>query len=206
MNLAMFGGSFNPVHNGHVELTKSMISHFNLDRVFIIPTNITPLKDNSVMVSAFHRFEMCKLAFSGISQVEVSDREILREGKSYTVDTLSELKSEFSKAKIHLIVGADAFIQLPQWYKASEIFSLAKIITIARNNTYAEHLNEVGESYKKIYDADYAVIKNPVTNISSTEIRERIFNHNSVKGLIPDSVYNFIKENEIYGYKNQSSL
>ena len=112
-NAAMFGGSFNPVHNGHVELLERMIFEFHLDKVLVIPTNVTPLKDNSFMAAAEDRLAMCRLAFSHVPAIEVSDMEITREGKSYTVDTLKMLKEKYADAKLHLIVGADAFLQLP---------------------------------------------------------------------------------------------
>lgn len=202
-NAAMFGGSFNPVHNGHVELLERMISEFNLDKVFVIPTNVTPLKDNSYMACAEDRLAMCRLAFSNVPAVEVSDMEITREGKSYTVDTLKILKEKYTDAKLHLIVGADAFLQLPLWFKAEEIFSLAKILTIVRDDIDYDSLKRAGESYKEKFGAEFGIIENPVTDISSTEIRCFIKENSSVGGLISSDVYNFIKENELYGYKNQ---
>lgn len=202
-NAAMFGGSFNPVHNGHVELLERMISEFHLDKVFVIPTNVTPLKDNSYMACAEDRLAMCRLAFSRVPAVEVSDMEITREGKSYTVDTLKILKEKYTDTKLHLIVGADAFLQLPLWYKAEEIFSLAKILTIVRDDIDYDSLRRAGESYKEKFGAEFGIIENPVTDISSTEIRSHIKENSSVGGIIPFDVYNFIKENELYGYKNQ---
>lgn len=206
MNLAMFGGSFNPVHIGHLELLKRMIETFDLDKVLVIPTNITPLKDNTSMVSPSYRLSMCRLAFCDIDAIEVSDLEIKRKGKSYTVDTLRQIKAMYPHSKLHLIVGADAFLRLELWHKAPEIFMEAKIITIARDDKDATLLAKTGEKYKKEFNAEYGIIETPVTNISSTEIRNRIQNNISVEGLVPESVYQFIKENEIYGCKNQSSL
>ncbi|MDO5123728.1 MAG: nicotinate (nicotinamide) nucleotide adenylyltransferase [Eubacteriales bacterium] len=206
MNLAMFGGSFNPVHIGHVELLKRMIETFSLDKVLVIPTNVTPLKDNSFMASPSDRLSMCRLAFCDIDAIEVSDLEIERKGKSYTADTLKQIKAMYPHSKLHLIVGADAFLQLELWHKAPEIFVEAKIITIARDDKDATLLAKTGEKYRNAFNAEYGIIETPVTNISSTEIRNRIQNKKSVEGLVPESVYQFIKENEIYGFKNQSSL
>lgn len=202
-NAAMFGGSFNPVHNGHVELLERMIFEFHLDKVIVIPTNVTPLKDNSFMAAAEDRLAMCRLAFSHVPAIEVSDMEITREGKSYTVDTLKMLKEKYADAKLHLIVGADAFLQLPLWYKAEEIFSLAKILTIVRDDIDCDSLKRAGESYKEKFGAECGIIENPVTDISSTEIRSLIKENSPVSELLPSDVYNFIKENELYGYKNQ---
>ncbi len=200
-NIAMFGGSFNPVHNGHLELLLKMIEEFELDKVLVIPTGITPLKDNSYMASSDDRLTMCKLAFSNIPSIEVSDMEMKREGKSYTVDTLKALKAEYKDAELHLITGADAFLQLPLWYKAEEIFSLAKILTMIRDDIDYEALQKAGESYKRKYSAEYGIIRTPVTDISSTEIRSFIEAKKSLDGLIPQKVEKFIKENELYGYK-----
>ena len=133
-NIAVFGGSFNPVHNGHIALAQKMRDKFSLDEIILIPTFQTPLKDNTPMVSPEHRLNMLRLAFKSIDYVQVSDIEIKREGKSYTVDTLSEIVKKYPDDKLHFIVGADAFMQLPLWRFPEIIFRLAKVLTIARDS------------------------------------------------------------------------
>ena len=125
--VAMFGGSFNPVHLGHTGIVSRMVEEFDLDKVYVVPTYSTPLKDNTPMLSPNHRIEMCKLAFADMDSVLVSDIEISRQGKSYTVDTLKELKELHPDDELFLIIGADSFLQLRLWYNVASIFDIATI-------------------------------------------------------------------------------
>ena len=198
-NVAIFGGSFNPVHNGHIALAQRMKEAFSLDEVIIIPTFETPLKDNTPMVSSCHRFNMLTLAFAGIDFVTISDIEIIRKGKSYTVDTLSELSKAYSNDKLHFIVGADAFVQLPQWRSPEEIFKLAKVLTIARDALDFEILQSKEEEYKLKYNAECGILNEPVSDISSTKVRNLIKEGKSTEGFLPTVVAEYIKEQGFYG-------
>ncbi len=200
MNIALFGGSFNPVHNGHIALMQTMLREFSLDKIIIMPTYLTPLKDNSYMASAQDRFNMCQLAFENIPGVTVSDWEIKRTVKSYTIETLRYLKTLYPDDKIHLIMGADSFLQLPRWYEFNEIFSLAKVLTVSRNSDSDTILMETGEKYSADFGCEYAFIKEKVSDLSSTLIREKIANGNDVSNDIPESVWEYIRKKGLYGY------
>lgn len=198
-NVAIFGGSFNPVHNGHIALVQRMKDAFSLDEVIVIPTFETPLKDNTPMVSSSHRFNMLTLAFTDIDFITISDIEIMRQGKSYTVDTLGELSKVYSNDKLHFIVGADAFVQLPQWRSPEEIFKLAKVLTIARDALDFEILQSKAEEYKLKYNAECGILNEPVSDISSTKVRKLIAEGKSTKGFLPTVVADYIKEQGFYG-------
>lgn len=198
----MFGGSFNPVHMGHKALVCRMIEEFSLDTVYVVPTYCTPLKDNTPMVTPVHRFNMCRLAFGDIPQVTVSDTEILREGKSYTVDTLREIHSLHPDDDLFLIVGADSFMQLPLWHKVSDIFSLATILTIARGEVdYAELVAQKAR-FESEFGAESYVLREPVVQVSSTQIRNLISTGKHCRHLLPEGVSDYIMESGLYDCGN----
>ena len=195
--IAMFGGSFNPVHNAHILLTRRVAEELSLDKIIAVPTYFTPLKDNGPMISAEHRLNMCRLAWKEDKTVTVDDIEIRRGGKSYTSDTLREFADRYKNAELFLITGADMFMTMQDWHKPEEIFSLANIVTVPRDEKaypllikQAEKLSELG--------ARCTVLKEPVMQLSSTVIREKLETRQSVKDLIPDSVISYISAHNLY--------
>lgn len=197
--VAVFGGSFNPVHNGHIALVERMKEEFSLNEIIIIPTYVTPLKDNTPMVSPYHRLNMLKLAFEDKSYVSVSDIEIVREGKSYSVDTLREIRKSYPEDSLYFIVGADSFMQLPLWKSPEDIFSIAHILTISRDDLDYEELLQRANEYENKYNARCSVLPNSVSEVSSTKVRNKISEKVSVKDLIPQRVSEYIKEQGLYG-------
>lgn len=200
MKIAMFGGSFDPVHLNHVSLCETMIKTASLDKVVVFPAACSPFKTGT-QTEDFHRLNMCKLAFEGVNRVEVSDFEITRGGKSYTVDTLKFLKENYPQDEIYLITGADAFVTLEKWYKAEEIFSLAHILTVVRNEDSIEVLQQKAEEFKK-YGAVCTLVSTPVGPVSSTTVREALRKKSDVSSLLPEKVIEYIKENGLYNYGN----
>lgn len=198
MRLAMFGGSFDPVHNDHVSLCKQMISLFRLDKVIVFPAACSPFKKEA-QTADYHRLNMCKLAFNAVKKAEVSDYEISKGGKSYTVDTLEFLKRTYPDCEIYLITGADAFLSLPDWHRAEDIFSLAHILTVVRNGDGAEVLKKAADEFSKCYDARISLVTAPVGSLSSTEIRNMLAKKDeSVMEYLPSAVWKYIKENGLY--------
>ncbi len=198
-NIAVFGGSFNPVHNGHIALAQKMRDKFSLEEIILIPTFQTPLKDNTPMVSPEHRLNMLRIAFKDIDYVSISDIEIERQGNSYTVDTLSEIVKKYPDDKLHIIVGADAFMQLPLWRFPEIIFRLAKVLTIARDSVDYEMILNRAYEYENVYNAECGVIKDPVSDLSSTKVRNAIKAGKDTKQYLPKAVSEYIKEQKFYG-------
>ena len=130
MRKAIYGGSFNPIHLDHIALCRQIKNEFSLDRVILIPTSKTPLKDNSYLVSDEHRLNMCRLAAADDDFIEVSDIEIQRKGLSYTSDTIAQLKND--EDELFLIVGADMFMTLEKWHDFKYIFENVTVLTIPR--------------------------------------------------------------------------
>ena len=195
--IAVFGGTFNPIHNGHIETAKFFARTLNFNRTVFVPTNIPPHKSAAGIAPAAHRLKMCALAVDGIEGFEVSGVEIARAGKSYTVDTLNFFKKRYPEAEMYLIMGADMFLTLQDWKAPEEIFRLATICTVPRdeNNylklkTHAERLSRRG---LRSVVADTARIP-----ISSTQIRNSFKNQQDVSSMIPDEVFAYILAHKLY--------
>lgn len=196
----IFGGAFDPVHNGHVHLAKEAISQLKLRRLLIIPTYESPHK-NTKLLPFEQRAEMCRLAFSGIGEgythgnciIEISDIEQKMGGISYTINTLRELKKLYPDERFYLIIGGDMLFSFTKWYKYESILKEATVCAAARGgDNFAdmlEYANEVGR---------IKVMPTEAVDISSTEIRERLKNNESISGLVPESVEKYIAENGLF--------
>ena len=196
MRRAIYGGSFNPIHNDHVKLALQFAEQFSLDKVTLIPTNITPLKDNSHIVSGAHRYQMCLLATEDYPQLEVSDIELRREGESYTSDTIAALKNE--NDSLFLIVGADMYMTLDRWHEFRYIFDNATILVAPRDELGYDSLKEKYEEYKANYGCRTLIFHQPIGELSSTVIREGIKFDTDVSHMIDSRVLKYIQEHDLY--------
>ncbi len=196
MKIAVFGGAFNPVHNGHINLVNHYINLLKPDKLLIIPTANPPHRENNNFVRQEHRFNMLKLAFDFYSKVEISDIEFNMQGKSYTYNTICEIKKLYDNADIYLIVGEDQFLYFDKWYEYQKILDEVTVCTAQRNKNKAQKLKDFAKNVlnsKKYIIADF----DPVI-VSSSEIREKLKNNERVDDLIPEKVLNYINENELY--------
>lgn len=196
MKIAILGGSFNPIHHGHILLAQGFSSLISADKTILIPTLIPPHKAADGMASATDRINMCKLAGEPY-HFEVSDMEVRRAEVSYTYYTLLELSAEYKDAEIYLICGSDMFLTLETWYKFREILTLAVIVTTPRGDNLEELLFQKERLERlggKVIIEDFHI---PL--YSSTEIRERIRCGLSTDEMLPSSVFQYIKENNLYG-------
>ena len=197
MKTAMFGGSFDPIHNGHVSLAKAFVETLGLERVLIIPTFYPPLKQKKTAVTSEQRLEMCRLAFEGEELFEVSDIEIRREGKSYTYMTLEELSELYPDDELYLITGADMFMTIDEWKNPEIIFSHAVICGVPRDD---DDISDLREKAKKLsaMGARTEILDPGIMTVSSTEIRRRVSDGESISGLVPPLVEDYIIENGLY--------
>ncbi len=190
MKTGIFGGTFNPVHTGHVKLVENFKNKLKLDRVFVIPTAQPPHKDAKMLVSAEDRINMCKLAFGNLA--EVSDIEIARGGKSYTVLTLEELKKLHKDDDFYFLVGSDMLLSFKRWYRWEDILSMCTLCATDRNNE--ESCREADpDFFEKIIFCDFEK-----TVVSSSEVREKLEQKEDVSHLVPEKVLNYIKEKGLY--------
>lgn len=196
MKIGLYGGAFNPVHNGHLALAEHFKNALELERLIFIPTHVPPHKSGEGLVSGEHRINMLSLALSGLEYCSVSDIEFRREGKSYTYDTVCELKKIYPDDEFFLIVGADQYFDFQKWYRADDILRQVTVCSAAReNNQYRQMLE-----YKSKHDnmQNTVVCNFDVTEISSSKIRNMISTGQSVSEFVPDYVLRYIKENNLY--------
>ncbi len=190
MRIGIFGGTFNPVHNGHVNLAKNFKEKLKLDKVLVIPTGIPPHKQAEHLVSSEDRMEMCRLAFGDIA--EVSDIEILRGGKSYTVETLEELKRIYKDDDFYFLVGSDMLLSFKRWYRWEDILSMCTLCATDRD-TEGTCRDADKELFEKIIFCDF-----PKTVVSSSEVRQKLMSQQDVTTLVPAEVEKYIREKGLY--------
>lgn len=198
MKTGIFGGTFNPIHNGHILLSQYCKESAGLDRIILIPTCTPPHKASDSLAGEEHRLNMCKIACDGLPDFEVSDIEIVRRGKSYTCDTLTALKKLYPDDELFLIMGADMFLTLDRWKNPEIIFEKATIITIPRDESDYNDLCNFYSKTLKPMNAQAVILHNPVMSVSSTYIRENINNSKLINSLIDKNVYSYIVKNNLY--------
>jgi nicotinate-nucleotide adenylyltransferase len=186
MRWGLLGGSFNPVHHGHLITALRAAEAVNLDRVLFIPAAVSPLKNGDDLAPAAHRWAMLRLALRGNRLFEASDLELRRGGISYTVDTLRELRKK-TRARLYWILGTDAARLLPRWKSIEEARRLADFIIVTRPGDRV-----IGKQPK-----DH-IVKAPLLEISSSEIRERVRKGLTVRYLLPDSVERYLRGKGLY--------
>ena len=193
--IAIYGGSFDPPHKGHKLLAENLASVCGAEKVIIIPTALSPFK-NSSSATAEDRFQMCKLFFKE-ELFQISDLEIKRGGKSYTVDTLAQIKEENPDAELCLFMGDDMLLSFNKWYKHQEILRLATIVCACRTENLQE-LDNMKEFVKNVLEAETRVIicESVPFEISSTEIRSSL--KDGIYDGLSEDVYNYIEAKGLY--------
>jgi len=187
MRIGIFGGTFDPIHFGHLVLAEQAYEKLNLDKVIFIPSFYPPHKKSPDIASANHRYNMAKLAVQGNPRFEISDIEIKRRGRSFLIDTLRQLKTIFPKAKLFFISGSDVSDTMAKWKSIDRVLSLAKFVLAKRP----------GYRLKK-YNKNISVISITELDISSSMIRNKIKTDKSIRYLMPLRVYRYIKQRGLY--------
>jgi nicotinate-nucleotide adenylyltransferase len=214
LRLGLFGGTFNPIHSGHVLAAQIIRDRFKLDQVWFIPSHIPPHKSSDEVASAEHRMNMVRLAVTGLSGLIPSSIELEDEGTSYSILTLGKIKKHFPEAHLFFILGVDAFIEIDTWRSYEEVLEQCSFIVISRpgydllkaedvlDGAYTDRmleveqdkdLNQGNESAYKIY-----LISINALDIASTQIREKAKAGGPISGLVPLSVEEYIKEHKLY--------
>lgn len=198
MKTGVFGGTFNPVHKGHIMLAEYCMDSVGLDRIIMIPTAVPPHKISNNLASENDRLNMCKLACRGKENFFVSDIEIKRQGKSYTYETLTQLKEIYPNDHLYTIMGADMFLTLDRWKNPEIIFEKSSIITIPRDEENKLELENFYNKVLKAMGASSVILPNPVMSVSSTFIRENLDNFNLISDMLDKGVYDYIIKNNLY--------
>ena len=212
MEVAIFGGTFNPIHYGHLRVAEEVREETGLEKILFIPTYHTPHKFQEEIISADIRFEMVRLAIEDNPAFEVSDIEIKRKGSSYTIDTVRGLKKEDAEREINIIVGSDSFNEITTWHEYNSLFEEASFIVVARPGHPLRDIKKVVTvelAEKFWYDASMKCYKSrdghrirylntTLMDISSSDIRRRIREERSIKYLVPPVVEEYILKRSLY--------
>lgn len=198
MRVGIYGGTFSPVHNGHVAAAKAFMEQMWLDILYVIPTGVTPHKVMKGDATAKDRLEMCRLAFAEMDGVIVSDLEMRREGKSYTVDTLRELYDP--DGRLFLLMGTDMLLTLDQWREPEEIFRLCYPVYIRREEDAAldGRIVEKITSYQERFGKVVRRIVAPAIELSSSDVRNTIAEGGSIDSMVSEPVARYIEANHLY--------
>ena len=189
MKVGVFGGTFDPVHFGHLITAVAVKEIRGLDKIIFIPSFIAPHKISILSSSPGHRLEMLKRAIKGIPWFDYSDFEIKKEGVSYTIDTIKFLKNTYEN--IELIIGYDNLLEFNTWKDPGEILKMIKLVVLKRKVP-----NEPKEKDKFYYSSE--IIETPTIEISATSIRERVRNNLPINFLVPDVVMEYINQFNLY--------
>jgi nicotinate-nucleotide adenylyltransferase len=195
--LGIFGGTFDPIHLGHLVIAEEALNSLKLDRVLFIPARISPFKLGLVSVCAENRLRMVELAIADNAAFQVSRLEIDREGPSYTVDTLRQLRSEYGSVPVfYLLMGTDSLMTIASWHRAQELTKLAQIIAYTRPGI-ALDLEELDRQVPGLAAATH-LLDAVKLEISATDLRSRIRAQRTIRYLVPSPVEEYIREHDLY--------
>jgi len=198
MKLGIFGGTFDPVHYGHLILAETAREACRLNEVRFLPAYSPPHKRNQRITTGKQRVEMLEFATAGFPEFVVDQRELKREGTSYTVETLTEMTEQFPNAELHFLMGADSLIDLPNWKEPQRMASLAKIIAVNRDNSSSEDLHQVVSNLPDSIQRSVIILEMPQIGISASDLRLRISEKHSIRFLTPRPVERYILEHRLY--------
>lgn len=191
--IGILGGSFNPIHIGHLTIAEKVKKHLSLDDILFIPTGCAPHKDNSIFASKVHRYNMVKLAVD--SKFSVSDIEVKSDKLCYAVDTMASIKQQYKNDDLYYIIGADSLVDFMKWREPLKLFKMLNIVVVDRNGT---DIDTVAEKYRQKYGANITICHIDRIDVSATQIRENIKKYNSSCGLVPQIVEEYIIKHKLY--------
>lgn len=192
------GGTFNPIHIGHLILAETAFFVLNLDEVVFMPSKNPPHKNKKHILPDSIREDMIKCAIQDNTHFRYSDLELKRSGITYTADTLTYLKSEYHDIEYFFLMGADSFFAIEEWYKPEVILKLCHIAVAVRNDVSMKKLQEHSLKLEKKYNARISFLNMPNIDISSSAIRNDIAKNVFVKYYVPSEVFDYIRKNNLY--------
>jgi nicotinate-nucleotide adenylyltransferase len=199
LKLGIMGGTFDPIHTGHLVVAEVARQQFSLDKVIFIPAGIPPHKITKELALPKDRFEMVRLAISDNPFFDVSQCEINKGKVAYTVETLSELKLTYPEdAEFCFIIGVDSLLELKDWRNPAKLFDMCTVLVYGRSGFEKERAFKEAQSLRVNYNARIEFVEGPIIEISSTLIREMINKNMSIKYIVPDVVLEYIRRNCLY--------
>ncbi len=193
IKIGLLGGSFDPIHNGHLKLANWVRNKFSLNRIIFIPAAVPPHKQNVKLTGSEHRYRMVQIAIENYPDFEVSDIELKRDGISYTIDSIFyfEKMYKLNKDNIFLIIGADSLLDFHNWKDPEKIIENCQIVVLPRPDV---NLNNVKPKYKR----QVIILQSPLIDISATDIRRRIKAGETIAQIVPPAVEHYIYEHNLY--------
>lgn len=198
MKIGILGGTFDPIHMAHLILAETARDKFNLDKVLIMPAGDPYFKDLNAVSDDDYRAKMVQLAIDGNDKFEFSNIELLREGNTYTVDTLLQLKEDYPNDEFFLIVGSDTLYQIENWKDPAKVLELATVVIASRSAVGEDIQHKIHELEDAFPGSKFERLNMLNIDISSTNIRAKVINNVSIKYLVPDAVLEFIEKNNLY--------
>lgn len=195
MKIGILGGTFNPIHIGHLILAEEIREKIGLDKIIFVPTYLPPHKNNTDIAPAWDRYRMIKLAIKRNPFFLVSDFEIKKDGLSYTIDTIKEFKKVYPQDDLYFLIGSDLLKYLDDWKDLPEILQMVKFIVATRP----------GYPLEKI-PAYISTMEIRAVDVSAFEVRQCIKNKKSFRYLVPEAVFRYINKNKLYIYRDGSQL
>jgi len=197
--LAVMGGTFNPIHMGHIQMAKAAVSEFGCDKVLFITSGNPPHKRAKQVLDASIRFHMTHLAICDDPRFFESDIETQKATYSYTTQTMEILNQQYPDTEIYFVIGSDSLADLLSWKDPEKLFSITRFLVFPREGLDVP-IEELTNKYRQLFGAKITYIPYPVVNISSTYLREQMAlgNWEKVSPFIPPKVFSYIKEHELY--------
>ena len=198
LRVGIYGGTFAPIHNGHVQSARAFMEQMKLDYLFVIPSYLPPHKQIDESDDPMYRLRMCELAFEGVDGVVISDVEIRRGGKSYTYDTLKELQRD--DTRLFLLCGTDMVLTFDSWYRFEDIFKMCYPVYVRRENdpVISDRIVKKITEYNEKYGVMFRRILTEPYVISSSEVRAAVKEGKDISGMVPAAVERFIREQGLY--------
>ena len=197
--IGILGGTFNPPHSGHLSIAENLLSEFQLDEILFLPVGIPPHKRDMNIASNEHRLEMLRLMTAHDPRLVVSDMEMLRDGYTYTVDTLTALRELQNDCLYYYIIGTDTLFNLTTWRRYEEVFGMTHFLCVPRpGDSHDDILAKIDELHRN-FGAVIHLAKSTGPDISSTMIRNKRKNNESLAGLVPAAVEEYMKHYGIFG-------
>lgn len=200
--LGILGGSFDPVHNGHMHMAVSACRYFDLSEVWLMPAGHSPNKNEEGMTAAEHRFRMCELAAAGADRILASRLEIDSAERSYTYRTLERLKADMPSTELYFIMGGDSLDYLDQWVKPERICELATILVVPRDSFETAALRTKIKELQGLFPCRVEIVPVSLVPLSSTSLREQLRAGTAEPGDFPEGVYAYIREHGLYQRRN----
>lgn len=198
MKIGIIGGTFNPIHYGHLTIASKALKQYSLDQVVFIPTGNSYHKDQLDILPAEIRYDMVSLAINEMQSFEISDIDMKRRGNTYTIDTLNSLSKTMPNSTFYLIMGEDSFLSVEKWKYPDKIFKKCILLVALRDVSLNTDFNHYKSYIIHKYQAKIKIINSPFIDVSSSDIRERIQNGETYFDLVPKNVCNYIEMNKLY--------